>query len=138
MMARSLLRQAQLDPGSACAILVVEDDPAVARFLQALLVDRGYQVMRAANAAEALVALTAPRAELPDAVMLDLGLPLESGVSVLSFLRKVVGDGMPVVVLTGRQDAEEEGAVRALGVSAFLHKPVDAEQVVKALAAAVR
>jgi DNA-binding response OmpR family regulator len=127
-----------LDPGSAYQILVVEDDAGVARFLQALLTDRGYQVARAANAIEALVALTVPRAELPRAVILDLGLPLESGVSVLSFLRKVVGSGLPVVVLTGRQDPEEEAAVRALGVSAFLHKPADADQLIQALAGAVR
>jgi DNA-binding response OmpR family regulator len=117
---------------------VVEDDPVVARFLEALLVDRGYHVLRAANAVEALVALTVPRSELPDAVILDLGLPLESGVSVLSFLRKVVGSGLPVVVLTGRQDPEGEASVRALGITAFLHKPADADQVLQALAAALR
>lgn len=127
-----------MDPGSAYQILVVEDDAGVARFLQALLTDRGYQVARAANAIEALVALTVPRAELPRAVILDLGLPLESGVSVLSFLRKVVGSGLPVVVLTGRQDPEEEAAVRALGVSAFLHKPADADQLIQALAGVIR
>jgi DNA-binding response OmpR family regulator len=117
---------------------VVEDDPAVARFLESLLLDRGYQVLRAGNAVEALVALTAPRPELPHAVILDLGLPLESGVSVLSFLRKVVGRGLPVIVLTGRQDEEEEAAVRDLGVSAFLRKPATAEQVLQVLAAVFR
>lgn len=123
---------------SAYVILVVEDDPAVARFLESLLLDRGYQVLRAGNAVEALVALTAPRPELPHAVILDLGLPLESGVSVLSFLRKVVGSGLPVIVLTGRQDEEEEAAVRDLGVSAFLRKPAAAEQVLQVLAAVLR
>lgn len=123
---------------SAYTILVVEDDPAVARFLESLLLDRGYQVLRAGNAVEALVALTAPRPELPHAVILDLGLPLESGVSVLSFLRKVVGRGLPVIVLTGRQDEEEEAAVRDLGVSAFLRKPATAEQVLQVLAAVFR
>jgi DNA-binding response OmpR family regulator len=135
---RLLGKEAQFGPGSADVILVVEDDPAVSRFLELLLIDRGYRVLRAANSVEALVALTAPRSELPQAVILDLGLPLESGVSVLSFLRKVVGSGLPVVVLTGRQDPESESAVRALGVSAFLHKPADAEQVLRAVAGALR
>jgi DNA-binding response OmpR family regulator len=138
MVTRSSGKERQFGSASAYTVLVVEDEPAVARFLQALLVHRGYQVVRAANAVEALVALTVPRAELPQAVILDLGLPLESGVSVLSFLRKVVGSGLPVVVLTGRQDPEEEAAVRALGVSAFLHKPADADQVLRALAAGIR
>jgi DNA-binding response OmpR family regulator len=133
-----LVGERQPASDSAYVILVVEDDPAVARFLESLLLDRGYQVLRAGNAVEALVALTAPRPELPHAVILDLGLPLESGVSVLSFLRKVVGSGLPVIVLTGRQDEEEEAAVRDLGVSAFLRKPAAAEQVLQVLAAVLR
>lgn len=121
--------------GSPYRILVVEDDLAVSRFLEALLLDRGYQVLQARNGVDALVALTAPRLELPHAVILDLGLPLESGVSVLSFLRSVMGSGVPVVVLTGRQDPDEEAAVRGLGISAFLRKPASPEQVLHAVAA---
>jgi DNA-binding response OmpR family regulator len=117
--------------------LVVEDDPLVCRFLEALLLDRGYQVIQARNGVEALVALTAPPSELPHAVILDLGLPLESGVSVLSFLRSVMRGGLPVIVLTGSQDSEEEAAVRKLGVAAFLRKPANPEQVLGALAAAL-
>ena len=118
-------------------ILVVEDDPPVCRFLVALLLDRGYQVTQARNGIEALVALTAPPSELPHAVILDLGLPLESGVSVLSFLRSVMRGGLPVIVLTGRQDPEEEAAVRNLGVAAFLRKPANPEQLLGALTAAL-
>lgn len=116
-------------------ILVVEDDLTASRFLEALLLDRGYQVLHARNGVDALVALTAPRPELPDAVILDLGLPLESGVSVLSFLRGVMRSGAPVVVLTGRQDPDEEAAVRELGISAFLRKPASADQLLQAIAA---
>jgi type IV pili sensor histidine kinase/response regulator len=120
--------------GSPYRILVVEDDLAVSRFLEALLLDRGYQVLQARNGVDALIALTAPRLELPHAVILDLGLPLESGVSVLSFLRSVMRSGVPVIVLTGRQDPDEEAAVRALGVSAFLRKPASPEQVLHSIA----
>ncbi len=118
-------------------VLVVEDDVAVARFLEALLLDRGYQVQQARNGVDALVALTAPRAELPDAILLDLGLPLESGASVLSFLRSVLRSGVPVVVLTGTRDPEDEAAVKALGVSAFLRKPASPDQVLHAVASAL-
>ncbi|MFB3882233.1 MAG: response regulator [Armatimonadota bacterium] len=123
--------------GSRYRVLVVEDDLLVSRFLEALLLDRGYQVSQARNGVEALVALTAPASELPHAVILDLGLPLESGMSVLSFLRSVVRGGLPVIILTGRQDPEEEKAVRSLGVAAFLRKPANPEQVLGALAAAL-
>jgi DNA-binding response OmpR family regulator len=132
-----LIADWQSASGARHRVLVVEDDPLVCRFLEALLLDRGYQVIQARNGVEALVALTAPPAELPHAVILDLGLPLESGVSVLSFLRGVMRGGLPVIVLTGSQDSEEEAAVRQLGVAAFLRKPANPEQVLGALAAAL-
>ena len=130
--------EGKLGSDSADIVLVVEDDPVIMRFLAILLSDRGYQVARAGNSIEALVALTAPPAELPQAVILDLGLPLESGVSVLSFARNVMRSALPFIILTARQDKDEEAAVRDLGVSAFLRKPADAREVLDALAAAIR
>jgi DNA-binding response OmpR family regulator len=135
---RALIDDRQQTSGSRYRVLVVEDDPSVSRFLEALLLDRGHQVLPARNGVEALIALTAPRSELPHAVILDLGLPLESGVSVLSFLRNVMGSGVPVVVLTGGQDADQEAAARALGIAALLRKPASAEQVLSAIAAVLR
>ena len=124
--------------GDPYRVLVVEDDPPVARYLEALLADRGYQVLQARNGVEALVALTASPHELPHAVILDLGLPLEAGISVLSFLRNVMRSGAPVIVLTGQQDPEQEAAVRELGVARFFRKPASADQLLGAVAAALR
>jgi DNA-binding response OmpR family regulator len=120
----------------AC-ILVVEDNEEIIRFLDALLVANGYAVVLARNGVEAMVALTAPQREAPDLVLLDLGLPLESGVSVLTFLRNVMRSGPPVIVLTGRQDPDEEAAVRKLGVSSYLRKPAPSEQVLAAISRAL-
>jgi DNA-binding response OmpR family regulator len=89
------------------------------------------------NGIAAMVALTAPEPDGPQIALLDLGLPLEDGVSVLSFLRNVACSRIPVVILTGRSDPEEERAVRALGVSGFLHKPASPHQILSALAAAL-
>jgi DNA-binding response OmpR family regulator len=105
--------------------------------LQSLLDQSNYEAIRARNGLEAIVALSAPSKELPDAILLDLGLPIESGVSVLTFLRTVMESGLPVIVLTGRQDLDEENAVRELGVSAYLRKPADPGQVLDALSAAL-
>jgi len=114
-------------------VLVVEDDAAVMSFLDELLSGNGYQVLKARNGVDAMVALTAPEAELPGVVLLDINLPLESGISVLSFLRKVMLSGLPVVVLTGSAGHEEEEAVRELGVSCYLRKPAGSSQVLSAL-----
>ncbi len=118
-------------------ILVVEDDAAIMSFLTALLTDRGYEVIKARNGVEAMVAITAPKPELPEAILLDLGLPLEGGVSVLNLLRNVLRTALPVIVVTGRQDPEEEAAIRELGVTAFLRKPVNTQQVLSALSLAL-
>ncbi len=123
--------------GGGVRVLVVEDEPPVMQFLKALLVDRGYDVVEARNGVEAMVALTAPRSELPEAILLDIGLPLEGGVSVLSFLRNVLRSRIPVIVVTGRQDAEEEAALRELGITAFLRKPPNAHQILSALSEAL-
>jgi len=118
-------------------ILVVEDESSVMQFLVALLVDADYSVIQARNGVEAMVALTAPAQEMPAAMLLDLGLPLEGGVSVLSFLRNVLQSSMPVIVVTGRQDADEEAAVRALGITAFLRKPANTQQILSTLSTAL-
>jgi DNA-binding response OmpR family regulator len=114
-------------------VLIVEDEPSVMQFLEALLRGRGYETIEACNGVEAMVALTVPQSELPDAILLDVGLPLEGGVSVLTFLRNVLRSGIPVIVVTGRQEPEEEAALRELGISAFLRKPPNAQQILSAL-----
>lgn len=115
-------------------ILIVEDDAGLVDFLAELLSEHGYEVIRAQNGVDALVALTAPTSELPDVVLLDLGLPLESGISVLGFIRDVVRSRLPVIVLTGSTDPDEEQAVRKLGVCAYLTKPASSEQILSAVA----
>jgi len=118
-------------------VLVVEDSDELMKFLEDLLVLNSYEVVSARNGVEAMVALTAPESETPHAVLLDLGLPLESGVSVLTFLRNVMQSGLPVIVLTGRREPDEEAAVRELGVSSYLRKPASPEQILAAVARAL-
>jgi DNA-binding response OmpR family regulator len=118
-------------------VLVVEDSEELMQFLEDLLALNSYEVVSARNGVEAMVALTAPESETPHAVLLDLGLPLESGVSVLTFLRNVMQSGLPVIVLTGRQDPDDEAAVRQLGISTYLRKPASPEQILAAVARAL-
>ena len=118
-------------------VLVVEDEPPVMQFLDALLTQSGYEVLQARNGVEAMVALTAPRRDLPHAILLDLGLPLEDGISVLNFLRNVMRSGIPVVVVTGRKEPEEEAAVRELGITALLRKPPNSQEILSALSVAL-
>ena len=124
-------------PSTPRRVLIVEDNQELTAFLTELLGAHGYEVVHAQNGVEALVALTAPAGDLPNVVLLDLGLPLESGVSVLSFIRDVLRSRLPVIVLTGRGDPDAERAVRELGISAYLAKPASSEEVLGALSRAL-
>jgi len=107
------------------------------QFLDALLARAGYEVLQARNGVEAMVALTVPRRDFPHAIILDLGLPLENGISVLSFLRNIIRSAIPVIVVTGRKEPDEETAVRELGITALLRKPPNSKQILATLAAAL-
>lgn len=113
-------------------VLVIEDDAVARADLWARLEASGYVVAQAADAASAL---TVVNRERPDLILLDLGLPAGDGYLVLERLRKIEAlAAIPVLVLTGRTDAETRQRVAALGVAPLLTKPVETE----ALLAAVR
>lgn len=89
-------------------VLVVEDSATQLAELQALLEHVGFTVRAAPTLAAAVEAL---QAEIPDIVLLDLGLPDGRGLPVLEAIRRTAPDA-PVVILTGTDD--EQTAVRAV------------------------
>src|SRR6184192_4320501 len=116
-------------------ILLIEDDPVARADLQARLEANGYVVARAADAASAL---TVVNREHPDLILLDLGLPAGDGYLVLERLRKIESlAAIPVLVLTGRSDAETRKRVQALGVPPVLVKPVQTEALLAAISEAL-
>ena len=120
-------------------ILIVEDNPEVMAVLRELLLRSGYDVQEARHGAEALVQLSAPKENLPDLVILDIGLPLEGGVGVLAFMRRTVHSALPVIVLTASASHAQEQEIQQLGVSAYLRKPASSDlllaEIKRALAA---
>ena len=117
-------------------ILVIEDDPVARADLEARLEANGYVVARAADAASAL---TVVNRERPDLILLDLGLPAGGGFLVLERLRKIEAlAAIPVLIVTGRSDAETRKRVAALGVAPVLTKPVDTEALLTAIRAGLQ
>lgn len=114
-------------------VLVVEDNAELAAVLKDWLVRNGYQVLTARNGIEALLFLTGPAPEFPDVILLDIGLPLSSGVSLLDFVRNILSSKLPVIVLTASADAEQEQELRKLGISRYLRKPAPLDQVLSAI-----
>ena len=104
-------------------ILVVDDNPTVRKGLSIRLRANGYEVLFAEDAISATAALVTER---PDLVILDLGLPCGDGFVVMERLQK--NDrlaNIPVIVLTGRELADNRDRALQAGAAAFFQKPVD-------------
>jgi two-component system OmpR family response regulator len=100
-------------------VLVVEDDPRVARFIVESLHREGYQAYHAASADAADALDSVHHFAL---VLLDHMLPGRSGIAVLQGWR-AGGRQMPVVMLTARDGLEDRQAAFDAGATAFLGKP---------------
>ncbi len=115
-------------------ILIVEDDPDLSRQLSEALKDQGYAVDVAADGEEGhFLGDTEPY----DAVVLDLGLPLIDGVSVLQKWRSD-GKTFPVIILTARDQWSEKVSGFDAGADDYLTKPFHTEELLARLRALVR
>lgn len=100
-------------------ILLVEDEPALARGLVDNFRHEGYEVRHVSRGDEAFAAA---RAERPDLVILDLMLPGRSGLDVLRDLR-AAQDSVPVLVLTAKGEVVDRVVGLELGADDYLPKP---------------
>jgi chemotaxis family two-component system response regulator PixH len=83
---------------------------------------------------DALQAWTTALRSAPDAIVLDVNMPAGSGVEVLKRLKhSAKTQHIPVVVISGTDEAELMREVTSLGASAFLPKPVDSNQLCEIL-----
>jgi CheY-like chemotaxis protein len=113
-------------------ILVVEDDPAMARFAVTALRLSGYKATVAATGAAGLAAFaTAP----PDAMLVDLHLPDMSGWDLIERVRAGAGSrACPVLVWTGNLDDTDPDTERRIArVTKVLTKPVTARVLIDAV-----
>ena len=110
----------------ASRILIVEDDVDLRRMFKQALTLAGYDAIEAGDGMEALRILDA---QLPDAIVLDLGLPVVNGyvvrqeIAAQAHLRQI-----PVVVVTGLP-----GEHTSLDVVCVLQKPVSTERLIQTL-----
>jgi two-component system KDP operon response regulator KdpE len=114
-------------------VLVVDDDAALVRALSINLRARGYEVHAASTGAGAL-ALAASHP--PQAVVLDLGLPDLDGTEVIAGLRGWTG--VPILVLSAREDSAEKVAALDAGADDYVVKPFGMDELLARLRAAIR
>ncbi|MFE2448583.1 response regulator transcription factor [Streptomyces sp. NPDC059426] len=121
------------DPRTA-AVLVVDDDPEVRAALVDGLAVEGYEVR---VAGDGLAALSAIAAAPPDAIVLDLAMPVMDGLAVCRRLRGL-GDRTPVLVLTARDQISERVAGLDAGADDYLVKPFALDELLARLRALLR
>ena len=114
-------------------VLIVEDEPQMAKALSVNLTAHQYQVTAAPDGGTAL-RLLARRP--PDLLLLDLGLPDLPGLDVIQSLRG--WSDLPVIVLSGRGETTDKIAAFDAGADDYLTKPFHMEELLARLRAVLR
>jgi two-component system, OmpR family, KDP operon response regulator KdpE len=114
-------------------VLVVDDEPAIHRFLTPALVANDYEVINAQAGGEALKRIAAGS---PDVVVLDLGLPDMDGKEVIQRIRE--WSEVPIIVLSARDREAEKILALDLGADDFVNKPFGVGELMARLRAALR
>jgi len=117
------------DSSSAPRVLIVDDDPATADSFSRTLRLEGYEVWAALSAEEGL---SLAQTHHPNVIVLDLRMPLTSGLQLLRAIRAIPGlASTPVAIVTGDYGLEDEmrDEIKALGAE-LRFKPIWIEELV--------
>lgn len=114
-------------------VAVVDDEETVRRASSRLLRAAGFNVDAFPSGVEFLASLSLRR---PDCLMLDLHMPAMDGFAVVDGLASA-GHRLPVIIVTGHDTAEDRARADALGVYAFLRKPIDGDRLIETIQAAI-
>jgi len=114
-------------------LLVIEDEPAILRFIRSSLEENGWIVEEARTAR---IGLDLAAKKKPDAILLDLGLPDKDGLQALKELRQWTS--APVIIISAR--GQESDKIKGLdsGADDYLTKPFGIEELLARLRVAMR
>ena len=115
-------------------VLVVDDDRAVREALRRALMLTGYEVRLAEDGAQAIEQVVQA---IPDAVVLDIGMPGMNGLEVCRRLR-LLGNRVPILMLTAREAISDRVAGLDAGADDYLVKPFDVNELKARLRALLR
>lgn len=119
---------------SPLRVLVVDDEPAILRFLRTGLTAQGFTVSEAERGAAALDII---RRNGTDLMVLDLGLPDMDGLDVIRLVRES-GSALPIIVLSSRDNEAAKVAALDLGADDFVTKPFSVDELFARIRAAQR
>lgn len=122
-----------MSPEAKPTVLVVDDEPRMIQFIRMNLELEGYRVIQASNGLEALEKV---RSDLPDAVVLDVMMPELDGFETLRLLREI--SGVPVIMLTVRDDEDDKVKGLELGADDYVTKPFSPRELTSRIKAVLR
>jgi len=114
-------------------VMVVDDEPKIVQLARDYLEHAGFVVV---VAHDGRAALATARAEKPDLVVLDLGLPVLDGLDVARTLRGE--SNVPIVMLTGRSEESDKLVGLELGADDYVTKPFSPKELVARVRAVLR
>lgn len=110
-------------------ILIIEDNPQNLYLMRFLLEHGGLDVVAATDGREGIEMATE---EMPDAILLDIQLPLLDGYAVARELRKKRElDPVPIIAVTSYAMPDDRGKCLAAGATGYIEKPIDPEKFVE-------
>ncbi|MDH5357411.1 MAG: response regulator transcription factor [Gammaproteobacteria bacterium] len=110
-------------------VLLIEDDTALAEALTQTLTHKGFTVN---HLAQGKLAIQSVKMELPDMIVLDLGLPDIDGIEVLKAIRQQSSE-LPVLLLTARTSLEDKVSGLDRGADDYLAKPFEVDELLARL-----
>jgi two-component system KDP operon response regulator KdpE len=113
-------------------IMIVDDEMPIRRLLSVAIQRSGFDVIEADCAVAALAAL---KADPPQLVLLDLGLPDRDGLELIGAFREKT---VPIIVLTAREASSEKVAALDLGADDYVTKPFDSEELMARIRSCLR
>jgi DNA-binding response OmpR family regulator len=123
--------------GPAKKILVVDDDPIILQTLSCKLKSRGFKVVTASDAAQAI---TTAREEKPDLMLLDINFPPDvcavpwNGLVLAQWLRRTdATKNTPVIVISGADRMEYKERVSAVGAAGYFQKPINNDELLASI-----
>jgi two-component system alkaline phosphatase synthesis response regulator PhoP len=114
-------------------VLIVEDELKITRLVRDYLEQAGFAVV---EAADGQAAIAAARAERPDMILLDLGLPGMDGLDVTRRLRET--SSVPIIMLTARVEETDRIVGLELGADDYITKPFSPRELVARIRAVLR
>jgi two-component system KDP operon response regulator KdpE len=124
-------------------ILVVDDDPISVKTLTLTLNARGYEVLSAVDAADAIGKM---RDVKPDMLLVDVCLPPDcasggvvpwNGFQVTQWLKRMSLGNIPTIIISGTDKPEYKEKAAAVGADAFMTKPIDNARLLGSIASAL-